>query len=66
MLPSEDSYEQPQGSFCPLLGKLLTGSGKVSIHRILCVVRQQTSESPGISVVTGAQCCNATIVSLLG
>lgn len=62
MLPSE----QLQGSFCPLLGKLcLMGSGKVPIQGIFWVVRQQTSESPGISVALGAQYCHATIVSLL-
>lgn len=42
----------------------LTRLGKKPIQEIFHVVGQQMAESPGISVVIGAQCCNVTIISL--
>lgn len=41
------------------------GLGKEPIQGIFHVVGWQTTESPGISMVIGAQCRNVTMISLL-
>lgn len=43
----------------------LIGLGKEPIQGIFHIGGRQIAKSLGVSMVTGAQCCNVTIISLL-